>query len=119
VIAVPPAAVTPLSVPEIATLPAEIDIGNAEQAGCELRAAIRPGVTVVIADMTHTTFADSSAIRALLEARDTAAASQAELRMVIPPGPVLRVLQITGIDQRFQIYPSLDAALSDRTPARP
>jgi anti-sigma B factor antagonist len=116
---VPPATVTPLSVPEITTLPAEIDAGNSGQAGRELRAAFRPGVSVVIADMTQTTFADSSALRALLEAQDTAAASQAELRLVIPGGTVLRALQITGLDRLFRIYPSMDAALSNRAPASP
>jgi anti-sigma B factor antagonist len=116
---VPRATVTPLVVPEIVTLPADIDIRNADRAGRELRAAFRPGVSVVIADMTQTGFADSSAMRALLEARDTAAASHAELRMVILPGTVLRALQITGLDQQFRIYPSLDAALGGRTPSGP
>jgi anti-sigma B factor antagonist len=116
---VPPATITALVVPEIVTLPHEIDIRNADRAGRELRAAFRPGVTVVVADMTHTGFADSSAMRALLEARDTAAANHAELRMVIPPGTVLRALQITGLDQQLRIYPSLDAALSSRAPSRP
>jgi hypothetical protein len=58
---VPPATITPLVVPEIVTIPDEIDIRNADRAGRELRAAFRPGVTVVIADMTRTGFAASSA----------------------------------------------------------
>jgi anti-anti-sigma factor len=111
---VPPATVAPLTVPEIVTLPAEIDIGNAETVGRELCAAFRPGVTVVIADLTPTSFADSCAMRALLEADAAAAASHAELRLVIPPGAVLRALTITGLDQHLRIYPSLDAALSVR-----
>ena len=116
---VPPATVAPLIVPEITTLPAEIDIGNAERAGRELRAAFRPGVTVVIADLTHTSFADSSAMRALLEADAVAAAGGAELRLVIPPGAVQRALTITGLDQQLRIYPSLDAALGGPAPPGP
>jgi anti-sigma B factor antagonist len=111
-----PAAVTRSGVPEIVTLPAEIDICNAEAAGGELRAAFRPGVTVVIADMTQTSFADSSAVRALLQAHDTAAASHAELRVVIQPGPVLRTMKIMGLDALLRIYPALDAALAGRPP---
>jgi anti-sigma B factor antagonist len=111
---VPPATVAPLTVPEIVTLPAEIDIGNAEGTGRALCAAFRPGVTVVIADLTQTSFADSSAMRAFLEADAKAAASHAELRLVIPPGAVLRALTITGLDQHLRIYPTLDAALSVR-----
>jgi hypothetical protein len=56
----------------------------------------------------------SSAMRALLEAHDTAIASRAELRLVIPPGTVLRALQITGLDRQLRIYPGLDAALTGR-----
>jgi anti-anti-sigma factor len=112
-----PAAVTALSVPEIVTLPAEIDMCNADRAGQELCAAFRPGVTIVIADMTQTAFADSAAVRALLTAHDTAAAGGAELRVVIPAGPVLRALKIMGLDGQLRIYPGLDAALGDRAPA--
>jgi anti-sigma B factor antagonist len=114
---VPPATVTTPGAPEITTLPAEIDIRNADRTGRELSAALRPGVTAVIADLTQTTFAGSSAIRALLEAHNTTAASHAELRLVIPPGPVQRTLQITTPDRRLLIYPTLNAALSSPAPA--
>jgi anti-sigma B factor antagonist len=98
--------------PVVVTLPAEIDIGNADEAGGLLHAALRPGTAVVIADMSATTFADSSAIRALLTARDTAAARNIDLRMVIPAPAVLRILHVLGIASILPIYPSLSAALS-------
>jgi anti-anti-sigma factor len=103
-------AAEPLAVPRIVTLPAEIDMGNAEAVGSLLRSAFRPGVTVVIADMSATMFADSSAARALLMANDTAAAACAQLRLVIPSPPVLRILRIMGLDSMLEIYPSLAAA---------
>jgi anti-anti-sigma regulatory factor len=62
--------------------------------------------------MSATTFADSSAVRVLLTARGTAAASHAELRLVIPAPAVLRILQVLGVDGLFRIYPSPDAALA-------
>ncbi len=54
-------------VPEIVSLPAEIDLNKASSIGAELRAAIHPGAAVVIADMTRTVFVDSSGIRHLLD----------------------------------------------------
>jgi anti-anti-sigma factor len=102
----------PLVIPEIVMLPAEIDLGNAETAGHQLRAAFRPGAAVVIADMSATTFADSSAVRMLLEVTDAATARQCELRIVIPAPRVLRVLQILGVDGMLAIFPTLGAALS-------
>jgi anti-anti-sigma regulatory factor len=62
----------PLVVPEIVTLPAEIDVTNAQSIGDELHAAFGPGVAVVIADMTGTAFLDSSGIRYLLLASEHA-----------------------------------------------
>jgi anti-sigma B factor antagonist len=104
--------VTPLVIPEIIALPAEIDVTNAGQVARELRAAFRPGVAVVIADMSATTFCDSSGMRSLLLARDTAITHHAELRLVIPTADVLRALSLLGFDQLLQIYPSLSLALT-------
>jgi anti-sigma B factor antagonist len=95
---------------QVVVLPDEIDLVNAGRVEDQLRAALRPGVSAVIADMSATTFADSSAIRALLAVRDAAAASRAELRLVIPAPEVLRILQLLGLDSMLQIYPSLAAA---------
>ena len=111
--------VRPLAVPEIIALPAEIDITNADRVGAELRAAFRPGVAVVIADMTRTSFCDSAAARNLLLANDHAAQAHAELRLAIPSAAVQRTLKILGLDQVLRIYPSLESALaSGRSPAR-
>jgi anti-anti-sigma factor len=98
-------------IPALLTLPAEIDISNAEDVGGQLRAALRPGAAVVIADMSATTFADAAAVRALLAAQDAAAESRADLRLVIPRPAVLRILQVLGTDGLPRIYASLRAAL--------
>jgi anti-sigma B factor antagonist len=108
--------VRPLVVPAIIALPREIDITNADRAGAELRAAFRPGVAVVIADLTRTTFCDSAAARNLLLANDTASESHAELRLAIESAAVLRTLKILGLDQVLRIYPSLEAALTSGRP---
>ena len=113
-----PATVRPLVIPEIVSLPAEIDVTNAERVDAELRAAVRPGVTVVIADMTHTTYCASSGIRHLVLANDHAAACAAELRLAVQSDAVLRVLELLGVDRMLRIYPSLGDALTN-TPPRP
>jgi anti-sigma B factor antagonist len=111
--------VTPLAVPEIVALPAEVDITNATQAGDDLSAAVSSGAAIVIADMTLTEFCDSSGIRHLLIVNDRAVASNAELRLVITSPAVLRVLRVTGVDRMLRIYPSLQAALTNTASARP
>lgn len=60
------AQVSPLSLPEIAAFPDEVDITNAEAVGSQVVAAIATGVAVVIADMTRTVVCDSSDVGCLL-----------------------------------------------------
>ena len=103
----------PLVLPEIVTLPGEIDVTNAQSIGDELQAACGPGVAVVIADMTGTAFLDSSGVRYLLLASEHAANANAELRLVIESAAVLRVLQLTGVDRLLKTYPTLQAALTN------
>ena len=98
--------------PTVVTLPAEIDMANADRAGDDLQAASAPGVTIVVADMTATTFCDSRGIHALVMAHQRAAASGAELRLVVPSACVLRVLAVQGLDRWLAIYPSLPEALA-------
>ncbi len=54
--------------PTVVTLPAEIDMANADRVGADLQAAFAPGVTTVVADMTATTFCVSRRIHALVMA---------------------------------------------------
>jgi anti-sigma B factor antagonist len=98
--------------PAVVTLPAEIDMANADHIGADLQAALAAGVTTVVADMTATTFCDSRGIHALVMAHQRAAASGAELRLVVPSACVLRVLVLLGLDRWLAIYPSLPEALA-------
>ena len=111
------AAARPLVVPEIVTLPEEIDITNAQAIGDELRAAFGQGVLAVIADMSRTRFCDSSGIRYLLLASDRAAELNAEFRLVVQSATVLRAFGLLGIDRLLAVYPSMDAALSNAAAA--
>lgn len=107
------AAAKALILPEIVIAPGEIDITSAQSVGDELHAALGLGVAVVVADMTRTTFLDSSGVRSLLLANKHAAQAHAELRLVITSAAVLHVLQITGADRLLTIYSHLLAALAD------
>jgi anti-sigma B factor antagonist len=102
----------------VAVLPAEIDVSNADRVAGELFAAIKPGVRVVVVDMTLTTFCDSSGLRAIAQAHDRARAQGAELRLVTAAPGVLRVLAVTGLDAVVPVYPRLDDALA-ATSGRP
>jgi anti-anti-sigma factor len=91
----------------VVALPAEIDITTCGDACAELMKAVaRPG-DLVIADMTATTFCDSSGIRVLLAAHDHAAAGGGALRVAVTPGStVFRAMAVMGVDRVLAICDS-------------
>jgi stage II sporulation protein AA (anti-sigma F factor antagonist) len=96
----------------VVVLPDEIDIVNAGSVREQLAAAIVPGVAVVVADLSMTTFCDCAGVRSLLLAHREASASNAELRLVARSRAVLRILELLGTDQVLPVYPDLTAALA-------
>lgn len=96
----------------VLTLPAEIDIANARRLCGRVGAALVSGATVVVADMTATTFCDSSGARILVLAWEQAAANDIELRIVVPSAAVRRGFALMGLDGFLPFYPSLSAALT-------
>jgi anti-anti-sigma factor len=92
----------------IITMPAEIDAANADQVRQALLSAASPDVTVLIIDMSGTTFCDSAGVHAIIAAYRQAAVAGTQLRLVTTS--VLRIFQMTGADQLIPIYPTLDAA---------
>jgi anti-anti-sigma factor len=80
----------------VMVLPAEIDLSNARTVYEQLRTALAPGVTVLVADLSATTFCDAAGVRDLARAQDAAMACGAELRLAVPLGRVRNVLDLIG-----------------------
>jgi anti-sigma B factor antagonist len=98
--------------PVVVVLPPEIDVTNSEQIHDRLVAAMTSGVDVVVADMTSTSFCDSSGVHAVIFANETAAARGVQLRIAVSPeGSVRRVLQLIGVASVVPVYPSLAEAM--------
>ena len=97
----------------IVTLPAEIDLANAELVRQDLLSVVAQGATQVIADMTPTTFCDSAGITALVRVVQQATARGPGLRLAATAPAVTRVLALTGVDKLIEVYPSVAAAMAD------
>lgn len=96
----------------VVVLPAEIDVTNARQVQDQLVAALAPGVDVVVADMTATSFCDSSGVHSLVSAHEAAVARGIRLRLAVPPnGSVPRVLQLIGVSRIVPIHASVAEAI--------
>jgi len=98
--------------PVVIALPAEIDMATAGRAGQQLGSAFAPSVATVIADMTATTFCDSSGISMLVRAHKQAAATSTQLRLAVPSTAVRRTLALVQVDSLLPVYPSLHQALA-------
>lgn len=97
----------------VVTLPAEIDLSNADLVRQDLLSVVAQGATRVIADMTATTFCDSAGITALIRVAQQATAHGSGLLLATSTPAVTRVLTLTGVDKLIEVYPSVAAAMAD------
>ena len=102
----------------LVALPEHIDVSNAGQIREELLSVINRGAEALIADMTATLSCDQAGADAVARAYQRAVVSRTELRLVVTSGVVLRMLGMTGIGRLVPVYPSVEAALAARSPAR-
>lgn len=102
----------------VVILPAEIDVANHESVTTDLQEALASDATRVIADMTSTTFLDTSGVRALVLSHKGAAAKNAELRVATASPTVLRTLSILKLDTILSIYPTVAQAQAADSAAR-
>jgi anti-anti-sigma factor len=103
--------------PTTVTMPAEIDVMNADDVYEELFAALASGAPVVVADLTATTFCDSAGLRRLVMICRHGANRGIAIRLAVSPrGSVRRVLQVTGLDRMLPVYPTLAEAADPPDP---
>ena len=91
---------------------AELDLATAPGLHDELERHIAEGHRGVLVDMSETTFMDSSGLRALLIARRRMEEEGGTLLLSGCGAQVLRVLEATGLRDRFRIFGSRDEALA-------
>jgi anti-sigma B factor antagonist len=96
----------------VVTAAGEVDLTNAESLRDALLSALNAGALGLVVDMTATTFLDSAGVTALVRASRRSAATEATLRLAVTAAPVLRVLNLVGIDQLIEVYPSVSDAVA-------
>src|SRR5216683_6975022 len=82
----------------VVSLPAEIDISNADQVRDDLLSILNRDAALLVVDMSATTFCDSAGLNALVRAFKRATASGAGMRLAVSEAAVRRILAITGVD---------------------
>ncbi|MEU0413613.1 STAS domain-containing protein [Streptomyces griseorubiginosus] len=94
----------------ILTLAGEIDddTGETLRQALDLSAIPRPRLVI---DMRQVTFMDSTGINILITAHQSATDAGGWIRLAAPTSPVLRIIQIVGLDTLIDCRPTLREAL--------
>lgn len=101
----------------VLALPEQIDACNAGRVAAALASAISQS-GMVTADMSATTFCDCAGAHAIVQAHERAAASGAELRVVVTTPQVRRLFGLLQLDRRLDIVTSR-ADIADGGQTRP
>ena len=78
----------------------EIDLSNAAEVRDAIGAAVPDAATVVVVDLSGTTYLDSAGIAMIFRLAERLRYSRQELRLVVPPdAPIRVVIRLTRMDQ--------------------
>ena len=96
----------------VVTTPDEIDVGNAALLREALATAAESGAPVLVVDMAMTEYCDSTGLNVLVRGMRVAAGDGRKMRLVAGGAGLQRVFAVTGVGSLFQVYDSLDEALT-------
>lgn len=66
----------------------------------------------VIADLSDVGFMDSTGLRSLILSHDEVKEAGGELRLVYGEGPVQRIIDLTGLGDRFSVFDTTEKAVN-------
>ena len=97
----------------VALIDGEVDASNTQEIGSRLRSALSNRSTVLVVDMTETTYLDSAGINLMFELAADLRERQQQLRLVVPDGaPIARAIAITGLDAAVPTHGDRHTALT-------
>jgi anti-anti-sigma factor len=107
----PQTAATPLEV-TVVSLEGDFDIADRERVAAVFEAAAQAEVLIV--DLSHTDFIDSTVFSELVKLRKQYAAREPDwLVLTQPAGSVLRLFEVSQIADIFVVRPSVETALDE------
>jgi len=112
---------TTVSTPETLRVvqPADhIDIANAFEFKAELQAMLRAGTTRVVIDLARVQYIDSAGLSALMAVVHAFAGAGGAVRLCHPQPSVMKILQLTRLDEYLPLAAGLDEARAQLSPPR-
>ena len=93
-------------------LKGEVDLYTCPELKEELLSVIADGATLVVVDLTETTFIDSTGLGVLIRGVERARTEGGQLAVVCVDPNMTKVFEVTGLNRVFPIYPSREEALA-------
>ncbi len=90
----------------------EVDVFSAPELANQLTQLFDAGRRIVMVDLTAVTFLDSTGLGTLVAARNRAEEAGGQLPVIGSGDRVMKLFRITGLEDVFEIYPSIDAAIT-------
>jgi anti-sigma B factor antagonist len=97
----------------VARIDGEIDVSNAAELAERVMSGMADDASMLVLDLSHTTYVDSSGLRLLFELRRRLGSRRRKLWVVVPAeAPVRRLLSLTRLEDVLPVVASVDDALA-------
>jgi anti-sigma B factor antagonist len=96
----------------VIALSGELDLYTCPEFKQELLRVIDGGATLVVVDLTATTFIDSTALGVLIRGVDRLKSSDGQLIVACSDPSIVKVFEVTGLKRIFPVVGSRDEALA-------
>jgi anti-sigma B factor antagonist len=100
----------------VVALAGEIDLYTCPEFKQELLRVIADGATLVVVDLTKTTFIDSTALGVIIRGVERLKHRDGRLVVVCADPSIVKIFEVTGLNRIFSVYGSRDEALA-QTPS--
>ena len=95
----------------------ELDMATAPQLQDEITDQLDRGHTRLVFDLTDVSFCDSTGLSVFVRAKNSCDEAGGVVRLAAPQRGVLRILQVSGLVEVLQTYPTVDEAVTAEAPA--
>jgi anti-sigma B factor antagonist len=95
---------------ELLLVGGELDIATAPRLIGALNGAVQDALRSLVVDLTEVDFMDSTGLALLINAHRRLTRRSKGFAVVCPPGPLLRVFEVTDMVETLQVRPDRDSA---------
>ena len=96
----------------VVSVAGELDMATAPQLQDQITDLLDRGRNRLVFDLTDVSFCDSTGLSVFVRAKNSCDESGGVVRLAAPQRGVLRILEVSGLVEVLQTYPSVDEAVT-------